>query len=220
MNLQTGRRLFDTDSLLYRTFLTYLGFNFVFLIFLMPKFPTFPDCFDEVKQVSITSLKHMGFLRPSGIVRGSYRWTRGGKPSGSISVTASLSDRYIELDYNYGDKPISYRVGLESIPKHFGGCEWYFICPATGKRCRTLYGIGEMFLSRFAYPSAMYSTQTESKHTREFLKALRCLDLQREHLVTRHARTTYKGKLTKRYRRILDRESHLNPYAIRHFLNR
>jgi hypothetical protein len=186
----------------------------------MPKFPTFPDCFDECKQVTITSLKHLGFLSRKAIVRGSYRWTRGGKPSGWISITANLPDRYIELDYNYGDKPISYHVQLESIPKHFGGCEWYFICPVTRKRCRTLYGIGEYFLSRSAFPSAMYSKQTESKRSREFLWAFRCLDLQREYLSKRHTRTTYKGKLTKRYRRILDKESRFNPNAFRQFLNR
>lgn len=184
----------------------------------MPKYPTFPDCFDECKQVTITGLNRLGYLRPYSVVRGSYRWTRNGKPCGSISVTANLPERYIELNYNYGDKPINYRVQLESIPKHFGGCEWYFICPATGKRCRTLYGIGEMFLSRFAYPSAMYSKQTENKPSRELLNALRCLDLRQEYLSKRHARTTYKGKLTKRFRRILDKEARFDFNVMWQFL--
>lgn len=186
----------------------------------MPKFPTFPDCFDECKQITITGLKRLGYFRHNAIVPGSYRWTRGGVPSGWINVTANLPDRYIELEYNYGDTPINYRVGLESIPKHFGGCEWYFICPATGKRCRTLYGIGEMFLSRFAYPSAMYSKQTESKNTRDMLNLLRCLDLQRDYLNKRYTRTMYKGKFTKRFRRILEKEGRFDPNAIQRFLNR
>ncbi len=186
----------------------------------MPKYPTWPDCFDEVKQITITHLKRMGYIRSGSMVRGSIRWTRCGSPSGSISVTVSLPDRYVQLDYNYGDKPISYRVQLESIPKHFGGCEWYFICPATRKRCRTLYGIGEMFLSRFAYPSGMYSAQTESKHSREMLKTFRCLDLRRDFLGRRHARTSYNGNLTRRYRRILAKEDSFNPSVIRQFLNR
>jgi len=186
----------------------------------MPKFPTYPDCFDEVKHGSITGLKRLGYLRPNAMVRGSYGWTRGGKPSGSITIAANLSDRYIELDYNYGDKPVSYRVQLESIPKHFGGCEWYFICPATGKRCRTLYGIGELFLSRFAYPSAMYSKQTESKHWRDLSKIFELDALTDEFFSRPYARTTYKGKLTKRYRRMLDKESRFNPTSIRQFLKR
>jgi hypothetical protein len=186
----------------------------------MPKFPTFPDCIDECKQITITGLKQIGYLRPDAIVRGSYSWTRGGKPSGSISITANLPSHYIELDYKYGDKPISYRVQLESIPKHFGGCEWYFICPAAGKRCRTLYGIGEMFLSRFAYPSAMYSSQTESKQTRNFLSAFRCIDLRHNYLAKRHARTIYNGNITKRFQRVLEKEGQLDQNAILAFLNR
>ncbi len=185
----------------------------------MPKLPTYPDCFDECKQITITSLNRIGYLKQGATVSGSYRWTRGGKPSGSISITASLADRYIELNYNYRDKPINYRVRFRNIPKHFGGSEWYFICPATGKRCRTLYGIGQYFLSRSAYPSAMYSSQTASKLTRNFRKAFKCFDLERDFLAKRHARTTYKGKLTKRYRRVLDKEDRFDPNAIRRFLN-
>ena len=186
----------------------------------MPKFPTWPDCFDEVKKMTITDLRHMGYLRPGAIARGPMRWTRSGKPSGSIGLIVSLQERFVELDYKYGDKPVNYRLQLESIPKHFGGCEWYFICPATGKRCRTLYLIGGKFLSRFAYPSAMYSAQTESKYCREMFKAFRYLDLESDFLGKRHARTTYNGKLTKRYRRILEREGRFNPNTIRRFLNR
>jgi|CXWL01.1.fsa_nt_gi hypothetical protein len=186
----------------------------------MPKYPTFPDCFDECKQVTIGSLKQLGFLSPDATIRGSYRWTRGGNPSGAINISVSLLERYAGLDYLSNGKPVNYRVQLERIPAHFGGYNWYFICPATGKRCRTLYGIGGLFLSRFAYPSAMYSTQTESKRYRDFSKMFGVLDLRNEYLNKRHSRTTYKGKLTKRYRRILDKESRFNPNAIRQFLNR
>lgn len=186
----------------------------------MPKFPTYPDSFDGAKQITITSLMKIGYLAPNTVVSGTYSWTRGGKPFGWINITASVPDRYIELSYNYGDKPINYRVQIESIPKHFGGCEWYFLCPATGKRCRTLYDLGERFLSRFAYPYAMYDKQMESKQCREMLKAFKCLDLQREFLTKRHSRTSYNGKLTKRYSRILDKERRFDPTVVRRFLNR
>lgn len=187
----------------------------------MPRYPTFPECFDECKQVTITNLKRLGYLRPNTIVSGSYSWTRGGKPSGWIGVIGNLPERFVQLEYRVnGGYLISYRVRLEGMPKHFGGREWYFICPATGKRCRTLYGIGKYFLSRSAYPSVMYSSQTESKRFRNFSKAFACLDLQRNYLSKRHSRTMYNGKLTKRYRRILDKESRFNPDALKQFLNR
>jgi hypothetical protein len=184
----------------------------------MPKFPTFPDCFDEVKRVSISGLKRLGYLRPNAVVRGPLRWTRGGEPSGSIGVTVSLPDRFIELGYKYNGEQVTYRVKLECIPAHFGGSNWYFICPYTGRRCSKLYGIGKYFLSRFAYPSAMYSKQTESKRYREFSNAWKALEIREEFLSKRHARSTYKGKITKRYRRVLDKEGRFRPNAIWQFL--
>ncbi|MEJ7848821.1 MAG: hypothetical protein WKF92_12110 [Pyrinomonadaceae bacterium] len=187
----------------------------------MPKFPTFPDCFDEVKTVTIGGLKSLGYMRPGAIFRGTYCWKRGEKPSGWIEVMVNVPERFVQLDYRANDKPITYRVSLERLPAHFGGLNWYFICPVTGKRCRNLYGIGEYFLSRFAYPSAMYTSQTESKRTRELSKAFKCIDLQSDFLEKRHARTTYKGKLTKRYRRIIDREErNWNPETLQRFLHR
>lgn len=184
----------------------------------MPRISTFPECFDECKQITIKGLKTLGFLRSNATVSGTYSWTLGGKPSGWINVTANLSAQYVELDYSYGDKPINYRVQLESIPKHFGGCDWYFICPATQMRCKTLYLLSDMFLSRHAYPSAMYSSQTESKNMRGMLQAYRCLDLQRVYLSTPYARTMYNGMLTKRFQRILDKEGRFDPNAFRRLL--
>lgn len=177
----------------------------------MPKFRSFPDCFDECKQMTITSLNRLGYLLPDRIVRGSYSWTRFGRPSGSVSITVSLPDRYVEFDYSYADEPINYRVALESVPKHFGGCECYFICPATGKRCRTLYGIGAMFLSRFAYPDAMYRCRTEPKSERGFRRLLTLHGTKKnpkaewDYFDRKHYRTHYKGRPTKRYRAYLER---------------
>lgn len=176
-------------------FPTYLGFVRTH----MPKFPTFPDLFDECKQITIPGLRLLGYLRTDAIVSGTYRWTCGGKPSGSISVKVNLSGRYMDLDYNYGDKPVSYRVELVSIPKHFGGVEWYFICPATGKRSRTLYGLSERFLSRFAYPSAMYSKQTKSKRWRAIGTLFEILWIETP-FEKKYSRTHYKGKPTKRFK--------------------
>lgn len=172
----------------------------------MPKSPTFPDCFDEAKQIAIADLTRLGFLRPDAVARGPLRWMRGDKPSGEIAIIASLSDRYIELSYNYGEKPIRYRVRLEAVPKHFGGLEWYFICPTTLKRCKKLYGIGEYFLSRYAYPSAMYSRQRESNTYRRLFSTYHLMRQIEDHLNKRHARTSYNGNLTKRFARFLNRQ--------------
>ncbi|MEO8650146.1 MAG: hypothetical protein ABI539_13355 [Acidobacteriota bacterium] len=194
----------------------------------MPKISTYPDCFDETKTITIACLKRLGYLKSGVIVRGaSLHWTRGGRPNGWINLDVDAVNGSMELRYNVKQpsdtsaRSIEYCVKLESRISNLGkGLVWYFICPATGMRCRTLYGIGDYFLSRAAYPTAMYSGQTESKRYRNFSKAFVCLDLRRDFLNKRHARTTYKGRLTKRYRRILEKEGRFNPNAIRQFLAR
>ena len=70
---------------------------------------------------------------------------------------------YIELDYNYRDKPQNYKVNLVRVPSNLGkDFVWYFHCPKTNKRCRKLYSVNGMFLHREAYKGCMYETQTYS----------------------------------------------------------
>src|SRR5688500_16737759 len=76
--------------LLFRTFPTYLGFDFSQLTM----FRTFPGRFDECKQLPFTSLNLLGFLRPIAVTHGPGRGRRACKPSSSIPITAYLSNRY------------------------------------------------------------------------------------------------------------------------------
>lgn len=97
-------------------------------------------------------------------------------------------NRYIELSYSSNGRPISYRINLESRPSNLSiGKFWYFICPRTGRLCRTLYQCG---------------------------KAMRILSLHDDFLSKRHSRTHYRGKIARRYQRILDREDRFNPSGI------
>lgn len=44
----------------------------------MLKSPTFPDCFDELKRMTITELKPFGYLRPNGRITIPFGWTLSG----------------------------------------------------------------------------------------------------------------------------------------------
>lgn len=181
----------------------------------MAKHSTYPTCLDEVKTITLSCLRQMGYLRPHQRRRGILSWSIGGEPSGGLSVLTDTENRYIELRYLSNGKPISYQVNLESRPSNLGiGIVWYFICPATGKRCRTLYHCGDYFYSRHAFYQPMYSSQIESKPTREFLRSMRLLRLHDDFLSKRHSRTHYRGKITRRYQRVLNREDRFNPRGI------
>ena len=173
----------------------------------MPRIPTFPDCFDEEKQISITWLKQLGFIK-KGVWRatGPLRWTRAGSPSGSVTATVTRTDGggSLQLDYLSGGKPISYSVRIEARPSNLGiGQVLYFVCPATGQRCRIIYGLGDYFLSRKAYPSAMYSSQTRSKRWRDLERVFKALDSENDPFRKKYSRTHYKGQPTRRFKRWL-----------------
>src|SRR5690625_7639150 len=81
----------------------------------------------------------------------------------------------------------------------------YFICPHTGKRSRKLYSAGKYFLHRDAYPHAMYECQTYSKRGRMVDKVCKIMngsDKLYEELYSKHFKTHYAGKPTKRYKQI------------------
>jgi hypothetical protein len=65
-------------------------------------------------------------------------------------------------------------IDLAAAPRHFGGVQWYFICPMTGRRASVLWmPAGEScFASRRAWGSQFaYRSQFESPNYRAHLRA-------------------------------------------------
>lgn len=178
---------------------------------ILPKIPTFPTILDHVKQISISKLKEWEYLKPGSFKSGTLTWSRNGEEIGSIHILSDMIEDqpFIELSYTYNkEEPVNYRVNLVSVPSNLGrGKLWYFVCPHTGKRCRKLYGAGKYFLHREAFPYAMYEKQTYSKYQRKLDKVFStvfCVDDLMEELYSKHFKTHYAGKPTKRYKEILN----------------
>ena len=176
----------------------------------MPKPYTFPTLYNEALQLSISKLKGWGYLVHGQIKSGTLNWSRHGKNTGSISITANTRSEqpYIELYYKYKDEPRKYKVYLTSTPSNLNrGKIWYFLCPHTKKRCRKLYSIGGYFLHREAFNGCMYESQTQSKKYRQLDKTLGAYfrtDELYSQLYQKHFKKTYAGKPTKRYLRIME----------------
>lgn len=169
----------------------------------MPRLPTFPVLFDEVIQIKIADLRRLGFFQNKDKYVSSKQicWTDGETETASIWVILVMDPvrPCVEISYRVRGQDVKSLIRLESKPSNLGkGKCWYFICPATNKRCRVLYGIGDYFYSRHAFPSAMYSTQTESKRWRD-MRILFEIWGAREKLYSKNSRTHYKGKPTKRF---------------------
>jgi len=177
----------------------------------MPKPHTFPTLYNEVLQIHVSNLKAWGYLKPEQIKSGTINWSRGGNPTGSISINANTHSEqpYIELDYKSNGEPRKYKVLLTSTPSNLKkGAIWYFLCPQTKKRCRKLYLIGGYFLHREAFKSCMYESQTFSKKIRSLNNQFGLyFDLENnfEQLYSKHFKKFYNGKPTKKYLRLMNR---------------
>ena len=84
-----------------------------------------------------------------------------------------------------------YVVGEPSNIRSLSGTfVYYFLCPRTGVKCRTLYKIhGRGFYSRNALPKALYPIQIESKKFRDIRYSYK-------EPYRRHGKEYYRGKLT------------------------
>lgn len=169
----------------------------------MPKLPTFPVLFDEAIQIKIADLRRLGFFKDTEKYVSSKRiyWSEGESVTASIWVRLVMDPDHpiVEISYQVRGRDVKSLIRLESKPSNLGkGKCWYFICPATGKRCRVLYGIDDYFYSRYAFPSAMYSTQTESKRWRDIRIIFEMRDARKK-MFGKHSRTHYNGKPTRRF---------------------
>jgi hypothetical protein len=139
-------------------------------------------------------------------------WNRGKQEISfaKLKTVFNESEKYINLSYNKTDnitgenKSFDYRINLVSIQSNLGkGRIYYFECPFNKRKCRVLYMTygSPIFKSRFAYSKRIYyNIQTVSK--REY-PLTRTLKLQKEinRLKESRMKHTYKGRLTKTFKR-------------------
>lgn len=88
-----------------------------------------------------------------------WSWTTDGEaePRARALVTLTLHADHGTARLQFDIAQPSHRTGprdqtvsLETTPCRFGGVRWWWVCPATGRRCATLYlpNGGDLFLSR------------------------------------------------------------------------
>lgn len=177
----------------------------------MPKPHTFPYLFDEEKNISVTNFRKWGYLKQNSRKTGIITWSRNGIETSSLSVEVLMneSSSSLSLKYKCNDKSYNYLIPLVWLPSNLGkGFIWYFLCPFTKKRCLKLHLINERFMHRSVLPSGMYASQTHSKKWRLMEKVYGCyFDVERnyEQLYSKHFKTHYKGKPTKRYLKLKER---------------
>lgn len=165
---------------------------------------------ESCKTVSITKLKEWGYLN-NGIKSGVITWSISGEVTSTIGIKSNITEykKYITLDYKQDGEIINYNVNIISIPSNLGkGQVLYFVCPNTGKHCRKLFHCSKYFLHREAFNYLYYEKQIESKKSRYLVSIFDKVfikDEVYEEQYKKHFKTHYNGKLTKRYKKILDK---------------
>lgn len=138
------------------------------------------DTADSCKKIETLFLKKNGYFLTGGRFGGTLNWSSNGEPTGSISISSTISEqeKYVRLWYKItkrdtGEKrDIDYRVYLTTTPCHFGGARYWFICPLyrngryCGRRVGVLYhGNGDYFGCRHCY-DLTYQSRNSSQRFR------------------------------------------------------
>lgn len=139
-------------------------------------------------------------------------WSCRGQHRGSISYELNLEEhnRYVRLFYthtNYQgeEENVDYKIYIVGVPSNLGKGEvLYFLCPATGKKCRILYSVyqSKYFKSREAYEHRIYYTSQFYSKSDRVNNAFFEKEDEIEKLKGEIVKTHYRGKPTKKMERL------------------
>lgn len=172
---------------------------------------------ENCNTLNITKLKAWGYL-DYGIKSGVISWRIAGDVHSKIGIKSTILEhkKYITLEYTQSGEIIKYDVRIESIPSNLGkGAIYYFVCPRTQKHCRKLYCNSKYFLHREAFNYLYYDKQIESKRNRYLVSIFDKVFIKDEVydiLYSKHFKTHYNGKETKRYKKIMDKIKRAESY--------
>ena len=126
-------------------------------------------CLQDGLKLDLNRLIRQGAVRP-GFSTDPYviQWTRSGALIGLAVIMANLCDpatSWLRIQAPTVDQQIT----LISCPRHFGGRQWYFVCPITHRRASVLWMPpgGNEFSGRHAWGRKVaYGSQFQSVYDR------------------------------------------------------
>jgi hypothetical protein len=104
---------------------------------LMPK-PNYRACLDEGLRLDLYWLIRQGWLKPDQAITLTFQWRLplDEEPSTGL-LTADMRDNAGSLRIQLG--AVDQTIELRWRHRHFGGRQWYFLCPVTKKRAWILW---------------------------------------------------------------------------------
>lgn len=118
---------------------------------------------EDVVTLDIRQLRKYDLLRSGYITSALWRWHGAGERRASVNILAdcSLPDvAVLTISYSVDGRDLRESVSLEAVPCRYGGRRYYFLCPATSRRCEVLACVHGHFASRQHHRLA-YASQSE-----------------------------------------------------------
>lgn len=138
-----------------------------------------PHLVENCCKLDLAWLMRLGPIRTGRSGRGTIAWTINGCPAGSARFRLDLRDAararlVIRFRADGSRDATTQFIALTALPQHFGGVRWWMLCPATGRRARTLLlpPGGERFASREAL-GLCYHAERLTRFDRPFEKLRR-----------------------------------------------
>lgn len=163
---------------------------------------------NEALRLSLSSLIRAGAIRLGYKASVVWKWRGGEALIETYYPHRPEEEAYVRLSYKMGGEAGSlqdYKVRLQALPSNLGaGRVLYFVCPASGRRCRALYLApgSTQFISRDAYsPPLYYPLQTAAKRDRSNERYF-SLKEKIESLSKGRAAYYYSGEMTRRAARL------------------
>lgn len=158
----------------------------------------------EVQKFNIDNLRKSKSILKGQEISFVTSWSNGN----SIGARSKYTDAEITIvmNYKYNGKPINYTIRVVEVSSNLGkGVNLYFVCPASGNLCKTLYLCygSEMFKCKKAYKNRIY--YTSQIYSNKYYSIGKYFDCERKienFYKGKRLIKTYKGKPTMRAKRL------------------
>lgn len=170
------------------------------------------------RSISIFWLKQKGLLKPERLMSGNIIWSFDGEETGRVGYQiviceANQNQSYFHLKYRtlpWGEdewKSMDYTVPLVPVRCNYGNNRWYFQCIGCHRLAALLYLHGLHFVCRRC-ANLSYESCNENKRYRSSPFNIMAKMWKADELYESLTRTHYRGKPTRKYRRILELTEH------------
>jgi len=160
---------------------------------------------EECKKFRIGFLKENGYLKKT-LQKGSLQWSWGGESLGNISLSVNENNSFVRVWYSFTNetdeakKHRDYQIKLIKTPCNYGGHRYWFICSFCQKRVGALYLYGKNDFACRHCLNLGYKSRNESGVYKKIGVTKSYPEI--DNMYSNLKRWTYKGKPTKRVKRI------------------